>query len=81
MADIKKNDQVIVKKKIRGGNLVRIGSVLSVDGDKARVHFPIDHTQVVIPVGQLEKTGTRFSGYSRVQPSAAQRGITSLKNQ
>ena len=78
--DIKKNDQVMVRKKIRSGTLVRIGSVLSVDGDKARVHFPIDQTQVVVPIAQLEKTSTRFSGYSRVQPSAAQRSILSPKN-
>lgn len=80
MEELKKDDQVLVRKKIRSGNLVRIGSVLSIDGDKARVHFPIDHTQIVIPVSQLEKTSTKFSGYSRVQPSAVRRSVTSLKN-
>jgi hypothetical protein len=74
MADeIKKDDQVIVRKKMRNGNLVRIGSVLAIDGEKARVHFPIDHTQVVVPVNTLEKTSTKFSGYSRVQPSPVRR--------
>ncbi len=80
MADeIKKDDQVLVRRKMRNGNLVRFGSVLSVDGSgddaKARVHFPIDHTQLVVPVSQLEKTSTRF-GYARVQPSAVRRSFT-----
>lgn len=84
MADeIKKDDQVMVKRKMRNGNLVRFGSVLSIDGSgadaKARVHFPIDHTQVVVPVSQLEKTSTKF-GYNRVQPSAVRRSFTSLVN-
>ena len=85
MADeIKKDDQVMVKKKIRSGNLIRFGSVLSVDGAgadaKARVHFPVDHTQVVVPVSQLEKTSTKFGMYARVQPSATRRSFTTLKN-
>lgn len=72
--EIKKNDQVMVRKPMRGNmNLVRIGSVLSIDGDKARVHFPIDHTQVVVPLNTLEKTSTKFSGYQRVQPSPVRR--------
>lgn len=79
MEEIKKDDQVLVRRKIRNGNLVRFGSVVSIDGSgadaKARVHFPIDHTQVVVPVSQLEKTSTKFSGYSRVQPSAVRRSI------
>jgi hypothetical protein len=80
MADeIKKNDQVIVKRKVRSGNLIRFGEVLSVDGESARVHFPIDHTQLVVPVSQLEKTSTKF-GYNRVQPSAIRRSFTTLKN-
>ncbi len=77
MADeIKKDDQVMVKRKMRNGNLVRFGSVLSVDAEKARVFFPIDHTQVVVPVSQLEKTSTRFGNYARVQPSAVRRSFT-----
>lgn len=82
MADeIKKDDQVMVRRKMRNGNLVRFGSVLSVDAEKARVFFPIDHTQIVVPVSQLEKTSTKFgSNYARVQPSAVRRSFTSLKN-
>lgn len=76
MADeIKKDDQVMVKRKMRNGNLVRFGSVVSIDGEKARVNFPIDHTSVVVPVSQLEKTSTKF-GYARVQPSAVRRSFT-----
>lgn len=80
MADeIKQNDQVIFKKPIRSGMLLRFGSVLSVDGDMARVHFPIDHSSSVLPVNQLEKTSTKFgSNYVRVQPSAVRRSFTSL---
>jgi len=74
------NDQVIVKKKIRTGNLIRFGSVVRLDGDKALVQFPVDHTQAVIPVKQLEKTSTKFGTYARVQPSAMRRSFTSLKS-
>jgi hypothetical protein len=77
--EIKKNDQVIVKRKMRNGNLVRFGSVLSIDGEKARVHMPIEHTQIVVPISQLEKTSTRF-GYNRVQPSAIRRSFTNLRS-
>lgn len=80
MADeIKKDDQVMVKRRMHNGNLIRFGSVLSIDGEKARVHFPIDHTSLVVPVDQLEKTSTRF-GYNRVQPSAIRRSFTTLKS-
>jgi hypothetical protein len=79
MEEIKKDDQVMVKKRMRNGNLIRFGSVLSIDGTgadaKARVQFPIDHTQAVVPVSQLEKTSTRFN-YARVQPSAMRRSFT-----
>lgn len=74
------NDQVIVKKKIRTGNLVRFGSIVKLDGDKALVQFPIDHSQAVIPVAQLEKTSTRFGGYARVQPSPVMRSILQPRN-
>lgn len=80
MSDINVNDQVMVKRKVRTGNLIRFGSVVRKDGDKALVHFPIDHTQVVVPLNQLEKTSTKFSSYSRVQPSAVQRSFTTLQN-
>jgi hypothetical protein len=77
--DLKKDDQVLVRRKMRNGTLVRFGSVLSIDGSgadaKARVFMPIDHTQLVVPVSQLEKTSTRF-GYNRVQPSAIRRSFT-----
>lgn len=76
MADsVKVNDQVIARRKIRSGNLVRMGSVLRVDGDKALVQFPIDHCSAVLPISQLEKTSDRFSGYSSVQISAMRRGV------
>lgn len=83
MDEIKKDDQVLVRRKMRNGNLVRFGSVVSIDGSgedaKARVNFPIDHTSVVLPVSQLEKTSTKF-GYTRVQPSAIRRSFTTLVN-
>jgi hypothetical protein len=77
--DIKVNDQVIVRQKLRNGNLVKMGSVVRLDGDKALVSFPTLYTQSVVPVSQLEKTSTSFSGYSRVQPSAVRRGLTTLR--
>jgi len=82
--EIKKDDQVLVRKRMRNGNLVRFGSVLSIDGSgedaRARVFFPVDHTQVVMPVSQLEKTCKKFGMYSRVQPSAMRRSFTTLVN-
>jgi hypothetical protein len=69
------NDQVLVRKRIRTGNLIRMGSVLKIDGDKALVQFPIDHTQTVLPISSLEKTSDRFGGYARVQVSAMRRSM------
>lgn len=77
--EIQKDDQVIVRKKIRTGNLVRMGSVVKIDGDKAQVFFPIDSTQVVVPIASLEKTSDRFGGYARVQVSAMQRSMFKRK--
>jgi len=78
--EFKVNDQVVAKRKIRSGNLVRIGSIVKLDGEKARVHFPVDNTQVVIPVNQLEKTSTKFGTYTRVQPSAMRRSFSTLQD-
>ena len=78
--DIKVNDQVMVKRQMRNGRLVRFGSVVSISGQSARVNFPIDHTSVVVPLDQLEKTSTKFGGYARVQPNQIQRSFTSLTN-
>lgn len=77
--DFQPNDQVIVRKRVRSGNLIRMGSIIKVDGDKARVHFPIDHSQAVIPIEQLEKTSERFGGFTRVQASAIQRSMMNRK--
>ena len=75
MADLQVNDQVMVRKRIRTGNLIRIGSIVKMDGDKAQVNFPVDMTSQVIPVNQLEKTTNRFGLYARVQASALRRSI------
>ncbi len=69
------NDQVIARKQIRTGTLVRMGSIVKMDGDKALVNFPQDYTQAVIPIEQLEKTSDRFGGYTRVQVSAIRRSM------
>lgn len=77
MEEFAVNDQVLVRKPIRTGTLVRMGSILKLHPgeDKALVHFPIDHTQAVIPLTNLEKTSTRFNGISRVQASPVQRHL------
>jgi len=80
MDTFQQNDQVIVKRKMRNGNLVRFGSIVRLDGDKAAVFFPIDHTQAVIPVSQLEKTERRFGVYARVQPSPVMRSMAPSRN-
>jgi hypothetical protein len=72
--EFKVNDQVMMRKKIRTGNLIRMGSIVRIDGDKASVNFPIDHATVVVPVAQLEKTSKRFGQYARVQTSPIRRG-------
>jgi hypothetical protein len=69
------NEQVIARRRMRNGVLIRMGSIVRLDGDKAQVFFPIDHTNAVIPVAQLEKTSKRFgSPYARVSVSPIQRG-------
>jgi hypothetical protein len=74
------NDQVTVRRKMRNGNLIRMGSIVRLDGDKALVNFPLDYTQTVVPVDQLEKTNARYSTYSRVQASAIRRGIFPVRH-
>lgn len=78
--EIQVNDQVLTKKKLRNGNLIRYGSVVKMDGDKALVHFPTEYVQAVIPLNQLEPTRTKYGSYARVQPSAVRRSFTTLKN-
>lgn len=75
MSDIKVNDQVLVRKPMKNGTLVRMGSVVRVDGDKSLVHFPIDHSQAVVPNDKLEKTSMRFGQYARVQVSPIRRSM------
>lgn len=66
---MKVNDQVMVRRQINSGTLVRIGSVLRMDVDAgtATVHFPIDHSSAVFKVEDLQPTSSRFSGRARVQ--------------
>lgn len=65
---IKENDQVISRKRLATGNLIRYGSVVRMLADgKALVHFPNDNTQATLPVAQLEKTSNRHTGRVRVQ--------------
>lgn len=74
---IRVNEQVSVRRKIRTGTLVRIGSVLSIDAEAgtAIVHFPVDQTSATFPVEQLEPTSSRFGGRARVQISPLNRTI------
>jgi hypothetical protein len=80
LMDIAVNDQVMARRKVRNGNLIRYGSVVKLDGDKALVHFPTEYVKAVIPISQLEKTSTKFGNYARVQPSAVRRGFSTLSN-
>lgn len=73
--DIKANDQVMVRKKLRNGTLVKFGEVVKLDGDKASVHLPHDHKTIVVSVKELEKTSTRFGQHSRVQGSPIRRSM------
>lgn len=67
---IAKDDQVIYRQKIRTGNMVDIGSVVSIEAGVATVHFPVKGFSRRIPVAELEKTAARFGGV-RVHPSPA----------
>lgn len=73
------NDQVLVRRKMRNGNLIRMGSIVRLDGDKALVNFPIDMTSTVLPVAQLERANNKYGSYIRVQASAVRRGIYPIK--
>lgn len=74
--DFKQNDQVLVRKRLQNKtNLIRMGSIVRVDGDKALVQFPIDHTQAVLPLSALEKTSQHFGSYAKVQASSVRRAI------
>jgi hypothetical protein len=75
--DFSVNDQVIVKRVMRNGTLIRIGSIirLSASSETALVHFPVDHCQASVPFSQMEKTSERFSGRARVQVNPVYRGI------
>lgn len=74
---IRVNEQVSVRRPMRNGTLIRIGSVLSINAEAgtAVVHFPVDHTFGTFPVESLEPTSKRFGGMARVQPSPMRRGI------
>ncbi len=80
MSDFHVADQVMVRRKMRNGNLVRIGSITRIDGDKALVNFPLDYTSSVVPLTQLERTSNRFGTYNRVQMSAMRRAIYPVKH-
>lgn len=79
MTEFSTGDQVMVRRKMRNGNLVRIGSIVRLDGDKALVNFPLDYTQTVVPTSHLEKTSNRFGSYARVQASSIRRAIYPIK--
>lgn len=74
---IRVNEQVSVRRQMRNGTLIRIGSVLSINAEAgtAIVHFPVDQTSATFPVEQLESTSKRFGGRARVQVQSARRGI------
>jgi hypothetical protein len=78
--DFKKDDQVLVRREMRNGTLIRVGSIIRINAgkDSALVHFPLDHCQAVVPLSQMEKTQSAFSGRARVQPNPAYRTISSL---
>jgi hypothetical protein len=78
--DFQVQDQVMVRRKLRNGNLIRMGQIVSLDGDKAQVYFPLDYTQASVPVSQLEKTSGRFGTYNRVQASAVRRAIYPVRH-
>ena len=69
----------MVKKKIRAGNLVRMGSIVKLDGDSAMVNFPTEYINAVVPVSQLEKAGQGFGPYARIQVSATRRPMYPTK--
>jgi len=75
--DFRKDDQVVVRRTMANGVLIRIGSILRINAnaESALVHFPVDHCQAVVPFTMMEKTQSAFSGRARVQVNPAYRGI------
>ena len=78
--EIVKDTQVEYIRPIRSGNLIEIGNVVKIDGDKALVHFPTLYRSNLIPLNQLRATSHRF-GQIKVQPSPARRTLQVLLNQ
>lgn len=62
----KKDDTVIARRQMRNGSLIRMGTILRLDGDQALVNFPNDYVTTVIPTSQLEvATPSQAGGYKR----------------
>lgn len=74
---LKVSDQVVVRRQISTGTLVRIGSVLRLDPEQgmATVHFPVDHTQAQLRIEDLVPTSEEFPGRTRVQHNPLKRGV------
>lgn len=72
---IASGEQVMVRRQMQNGTLVRIGNVISVneaDGT-ARVSFPVDKTYATLPIDKLEPTSKRFNGMARVEVNPVRR--------
>jgi len=76
MHEIEVNTQVIHRRKITTGKLVRIGTVQSFadNGTKAMVSFPGSRTRELLPLASLEPVSARFHK-SRVDIDPIRRAV------
>jgi len=70
---VKLNDQVTHRHPIRGGNLIKTGKVVSIQGASALVAFHGEPVKRKVPLASLEPIGRRYAGRASVHPNPSMR--------
>lgn len=73
---IQKGDQVLYRQALRrpeDGQSIKTGNVISIQGSKALVQFPLENIRRTVEVAQLQLSSERYTGRSSVQFNPVQR--------